>query len=102
MTTQPKPPSRAAISGYLVYADGKKLTEVDSPTGDHVLLRCSDLADDPPLFITVKAKTREGMVSSDSNVVRVPRIGEGLKITTATTSLQSAVAVSSSMVKKSS
>lgn len=77
MTTQPKPPSRAAVAGYLVYADGRKVCEVDSPSGDHAVLRLQDLNDDPPLFITVKTKTREGAISSDSNVVRVPRTGAG-------------------------
>ncbi|OUC46735.1 hypothetical protein D917_07496 [Trichinella nativa] len=73
VTTQPKPPSRAAIAGYLVYADGKKISEVDTPTGDHVLLKWADLSDDPPLFITVKATTREGAISADSNAVRLPK-----------------------------
>ncbi|XP_003381992.1 putative variant SH3 domain protein [Trichinella spiralis] len=73
VTTQPKPPSRAAIAGYLVYADGKKISEVDTPTGDHVLLKWADLSDDPPLFITVKATTREGSISADSNAVRLPK-----------------------------
>ncbi|VDO39711.1 unnamed protein product [Brugia timori] len=40
---------------------------------DHVLLRLSDFADDPPIFITVRTRTKEGSVSSDSNVCRVPR-----------------------------
>uniref|UniRef100_A0A914W3U6 RIMS-binding protein 2 n=1 Tax=Plectus sambesii TaxID=2011161 RepID=A0A914W3U6_9BILA len=71
--TQPKPPSRAAVAAYLIYADGRKILEVPSPSGDHVLLRLSDFVDDPPLFITVRTKTREGAVSADSNVVRVPR-----------------------------
>ena len=73
VTSQPKPPSRAAVSGYLVYADGRKVAEVNTPTGDHVLLRLSEFIDDPPLFITVRTRTKEGAVSADSNVVRVPR-----------------------------
>ena len=88
VTTQPKPPSRAAVAGYLVYADGKKVlcvvarvggtcnaqvSEVNSASGDHVLLRLSEFVDDPPLFITVRTRTKEGAVSADSNVVRVPR-----------------------------
>ncbi|VDL69714.1 unnamed protein product [Nippostrongylus brasiliensis] len=40
---------------------------------DHVLLRLADLSDDPPIFITVRTRTREGAVSCDSNVARVPR-----------------------------
>jgi hypothetical protein len=73
VTTQPKPPSRAAVSGYLVYADGRKVTEVNTATGDHVLLRLSEFIDDPPLFITVRTRTKEGAISADSNVIRVPR-----------------------------
>lgn len=44
---------------------------------DHVLLRLSDFSDDPPIFITVRTRTREGAVSADSNVVRVPRTSLG-------------------------
>lgn len=46
-----------------------------SSTADHVLLRLVDLADDPPVFLTVRTRTREGAISADSNVVRVPRAG---------------------------
>lgn len=73
VTNQPRPPSRAAVAGYLIYADGKRIMELGSPTGDHVVLRLSDFVDDPPLFITVRTKTKEGATSADSNVVRVPR-----------------------------
>ncbi|GMR42272.1 hypothetical protein PMAYCL1PPCAC_12467, partial [Pristionchus mayeri] len=75
VTTQPKSPSRAAIHSYLVYADGRNIAQVPSPTADHVVLRLADLSDDPPIFITVRTRTREGAVSSDSNVARVPRPG---------------------------
>uniref|UniRef100_A0A1I7UWY9 Fibronectin type-III domain-containing protein n=1 Tax=Caenorhabditis tropicalis TaxID=1561998 RepID=A0A1I7UWY9_9PELO len=70
---QPKPPSRAAVHSYLIYADGKNIAQVPQATADHVVLRLSDLSDDPPIFITVRTKTKEGSVSSDSNVARVPR-----------------------------
>ncbi|CAI4230555.1 unnamed protein product [Auanema sp. JU1783] len=73
ITNQPKPPSRAAVAAYLIYADGKNIAQVPSDTADHVVLRLADLSDDPPIFVTVRTKTREGAVSSDSNVARVPR-----------------------------
>ncbi|KIH68797.1 hypothetical protein ANCDUO_00861, partial [Ancylostoma duodenale] len=73
VTNQPKPPSRAAVHSYLIYADGKNIAQVPSATADHVLLRLADLSDDPPIFITVRTGTREGAVSCDSNVARVPR-----------------------------
>uniref|UniRef100_A0A1I8BQB1 SH3 domain-containing protein n=1 Tax=Meloidogyne hapla TaxID=6305 RepID=A0A1I8BQB1_MELHA len=72
-SSQPRPPSRAAVHGYLVHADGRCIAEVPGSTADHVLLRLSDFADDPPMFITVRTKTKEGTVSADSKVVRVPR-----------------------------
>lgn len=61
---------------------------------DHVLLRLSDFADDPPIFITVRTRTREGTVSSDSNVARVPR---GISVNTAlgTVTQSAPIAVSS-------
>uniref|UniRef100_A0AC35GJE9 Fibronectin type-III domain-containing protein n=1 Tax=Panagrolaimus sp. PS1159 TaxID=55785 RepID=A0AC35GJE9_9BILA len=98
VTSQPKPPSRAAVHSYLVFADGRNIAQVPSATADHVLLRLADFADDPPIFITVRTRTpdhvllrladfaddppifitvrtrtREGAISADSNVVRVPR-----------------------------
>uniref|UniRef100_A0A0N5AZN5 SH3 domain-containing protein n=1 Tax=Syphacia muris TaxID=451379 RepID=A0A0N5AZN5_9BILA len=54
--------------------------DISSSNADHVLLRLSDFADDPPIFITVRTRTREGTVSSDSNVARVPR---GISVNTA-------------------
>ncbi|PAV92121.1 hypothetical protein WR25_10651 [Diploscapter pachys] len=73
VTNQPKPPSRAAVHSYLIYADGKNIAQVPNATADHALLRLADLSDDPPIFITVRTRTREGSVSADSNVARVPR-----------------------------
>lgn len=39
VTWQPATPTSAAsnslVTGYAVYADGKKVTDVDSPTGTH-------------------------------------------------------------------
>ncbi|KAL3090299.1 hypothetical protein niasHS_006751 [Heterodera schachtii] len=73
VTSQPRPPSRASVHSYLIYADGRNIAQVPSSTADHVLLRLADLADDPPVFLTVRTRTREGAISADSNIVRVPR-----------------------------
>lgn len=32
--SQPKPPSRAAIQSYLIYADGRNIAQVPSATGN--------------------------------------------------------------------
>lgn len=34
VTNQPKPPSRAAVHSYLIYADGKNIAQVPSATGE--------------------------------------------------------------------
>uniref|UniRef100_A0A0N5A5C3 RIMS-binding protein 2 n=1 Tax=Parastrongyloides trichosuri TaxID=131310 RepID=A0A0N5A5C3_PARTI len=73
VTTQPKPPSRAAVHSYLIYGDGKNIAQVPTAEADHILLNIGDLLEDLPLFLTVRTKTKEGAVSADSNVVRVPR-----------------------------
>ncbi|KAE9552726.1 hypothetical protein FO519_004043 [Halicephalobus sp. NKZ332] len=78
VVSQPRPPSRAAVHSYLIFADGRNIAQVPSATADHVLLRLADFADDPPIFITVRTRTREGTISADSNVVRVPRGGSGI------------------------
>ncbi|KAH7700439.1 hypothetical protein AAVH_32441, partial [Aphelenchoides avenae] len=83
VSNQPRPPSRAAIHSYLIYADGRNIAQVPAATADHVLLRLADFADDPPIFITVRTRTREGAISADSNVVRVPRTGSALDTSTA-------------------
>ncbi|MCP9258838.1 Peripheral-type benzodiazepine receptor-associated protein 1 [Dirofilaria immitis] len=88
VTSQPLPPSRAAVHSYLVYADGRNIAQVPSVNADHVLLRLSDFADDPPIFITVRTRTKEGSVSSDSNVCRVPRgITNTTELTNRTTTI---------------
>ncbi len=34
---QPKPPSRAAVAGYLINADGKKIKDIETPTGTQTI-----------------------------------------------------------------
>uniref|UniRef100_A0AC34Q5L0 Uncharacterized protein n=1 Tax=Panagrolaimus sp. JU765 TaxID=591449 RepID=A0AC34Q5L0_9BILA len=88
VVSQPRPPSRAAVHSYLVFADGRNIAQVPSATADHVLLRLADFADDPPIFITVRTRTREGTISADSNVVRVPRGVSGMNSNSLTEALQ--------------
>jgi hypothetical protein len=70
----------------LIFADGRNIAQVPSPTADHILIRLADFADDPPIFITVRTKTKEGAISADSNVVRVPRAGSSNLFSGASTS----------------
>ena len=57
--------------GYSVYADGKKVTDIESPTGDHALVDISKLLGLNPRNITVRTKSRDGH-SLDSNPLPIP------------------------------
>lgn len=55
VTWQPvlRPPASGPVTGYAVYADGKKVTDVDSPTGDHALIDIGKLIGLNPKCVTV-------------------------------------------------
>lgn len=55
VTWQPvgRPPAAGPVTGYAVYADGKKVTDVDSPTGDHALIDITKLIGLNPKSVTV-------------------------------------------------
>ncbi|XP_057657732.1 RIMS-binding protein 2 isoform X3 [Diorhabda carinulata] len=61
----------SAITGYAVYADGKKVTDVDSPTGDHALIDISKLLGLNPKHVTVRTKARDSQ-STDSVPTPIP------------------------------
>ncbi|KAL3185858.1 hypothetical protein MRX96_028742 [Rhipicephalus microplus] len=61
----------AAVTGYAVYAAGKKVTEVDSPTGDHALLDVASLLPLHTRAITVRTRAGDSL-SVDSLPVVVP------------------------------
>lgn len=74
MTWHPvQPPHHpgSVITGYAVYADGKKVTDVDSPTGDHALIDISKLLGLNPRHVTVKTKARDSQ-SADSVPTPIP------------------------------
>lgn len=73
MTWQPvsRPPSSGPVTGYAVYADGKKVTDVDSPTGDHALIDIGKLVGLNPRAVTVRTKSRDSQ-SSDSQPTPIP------------------------------
>ncbi|XP_064461008.1 RIMS-binding protein 2-like isoform X3 [Ornithodoros turicata] len=61
----------APVTGYAVYAAGRKLAEIDSPTGDHALLDISHLM--PLHNKTVTVRTRAGdSLSVDSLPCIIP------------------------------
>ena len=77
VTWQPvsRPPAAAAsgpVTGYAVYADGKKVTDVDSPTGDHALIDITKLVGINPQAVTVRTKSRDAQ-SADSMATPIPR-----------------------------
>lgn len=73
MTWQPvaRPPQSGPVTGYAVYADGKKVTDVDSPTGDHALIDIGKLVGLNPKAVTVRTKSRDSQ-SSDSQPTLIP------------------------------
>lgn len=73
VTWQPvsRPPQSGPVTGYAVYADGKKVTDVDSPTGDHALIDISKLVGLNPRAVTVRTKSRDAQ-SSDSAPTIIP------------------------------
>lgn len=60
VTWQPvlRPPASGPVTGYAVYADGKKVTDVDSPTGDHALIDIGKLIGLNPKSVTVSICNR--------------------------------------------
>ncbi|XP_039298084.1 RIMS-binding protein 2 [Nilaparvata lugens] len=73
VTWQPasSPANPALVTGYAVYADGKKVTDVDSPTGDHALIDINKLLSLNPKHVTVRTKSRDNQ-SSDSLPTPIP------------------------------
>lgn len=54
-----------------MYADGKKVTDIDSPTGDHALIDISKLIDLNPKAVTIRTKSRDTQ-SNDSIAITIP------------------------------
>ncbi|XP_048505254.1 uncharacterized protein LOC105684376 isoform X2 [Athalia rosae] len=71
VTWQPVALNGSAVTGYAVYADGKKVTDVDSPTGDHALIDIHKLMGLNPKHVTVRTKSRESQ-SGDSCATAIP------------------------------
>ena len=71
VTWQPVALNGSAVTGYAVYADGKKVTDVDSPTGDHALVDIHKLMGLNPKHITIRTKSRESQ-SADSCPTAIP------------------------------
>jgi hypothetical protein len=67
-----RPPASGPVTGYAVFADGKKVTDVDSPTGDHALIDITKLVGINPQVVTVRTKSRDAQ-SADSMATPIPR-----------------------------
>lgn len=61
----------SAVTGYVVFADGRKITDVDSPTGDHALIELNRLQGSIPKAVTVRTKCLENL-SQDSSSAPIP------------------------------
>lgn len=67
-----RPPASGPVTGYAVFADGKKVHDVDSPTGDHALIDITKLVGINPQVVTVRTKSRDAQ-SADSMATPIPR-----------------------------
>ncbi|XP_042897319.1 RIMS-binding protein 2 isoform X3 [Parasteatoda tepidariorum] len=69
--TNPASTLISPVTGYAVFAAGKKIAEIDSPSGDHALIDGQQLLALNKKSITVKSKSVDGF-SNDSLVCTVP------------------------------
>lgn len=61
----------AIVTGYAVFADGRKVLEIDSPSGDHALLDLNRFQGVIPRHVTVRTKSHDSL-SSDSVPIAIP------------------------------
>lgn len=61
----------AIVTGYAVFADGRKVLEIDSPSGDHALLDLNRFQGFIPKQVTVRTKSHDSL-SSDSIPIQIP------------------------------
>ena len=79
------------VTGYAVFADGKRVTDVDSPSSDHALVDLGCIGHFNPKLITVRSKSGD-LLSNDSSAVpiqgtktqrrtrvRISRLGDNYK-----------------------
>jgi len=71
ITTPGQKVKTAPITGYAVFADGKRVTDVDSPSSDHALVDLACIGHFNPKAITVRSKSRD-LLSADSVAIPVP------------------------------
>lgn len=62
----------ALVTGYAVYADGQRVAELDSPTGDHTVVHLQAIDGFRPRYVTVRTKSTGLCVSRDSQPFAVP------------------------------
>jgi hypothetical protein len=58
------------VTGYAVFADGKRVTDVDSPSSDHALIDLGCIGHFNPKLITVRSKSGD-LLSNDSSAVPI-------------------------------
>ncbi|XP_060079138.1 peripheral-type benzodiazepine receptor-associated protein 1-like [Ylistrum balloti] len=63
----------AMVTGYVVYADGRRTKEALGPTNDHIILSAKDFLGFIPKQLLVRTVTRDGQESAESQLVRLPQ-----------------------------
>jgi len=77
VTTSGNKIKTSPITGYAVFADGKRVTDVDSPSSDHALVDLACIGHFNPKNITVRSKSRD-LLSADSISIPVPMSSRSL------------------------
>ncbi|XP_055995650.1 peripheral-type benzodiazepine receptor-associated protein 1-like isoform X20 [Ostrea edulis] len=63
----------AVVTGYMVYADGRKVKEAPGPTNDHIILSADDFLGFIPRQLLVRTVTADKTESSNSDTIKLPQ-----------------------------
>ncbi|KAK3585385.1 hypothetical protein CHS0354_004665 [Potamilus streckersoni] len=62
----------ALVTGYVVFADGRRTKEAKGATNDHIVLSANDFQGFIPKVLMVRTLTSDGIESVDSETVKLP------------------------------
>ncbi|XP_078338451.1 peripheral-type benzodiazepine receptor-associated protein 1-like isoform X7 [Crassostrea virginica] len=62
----------AVVTGYVVYADGRRVKEALGPTNDHIILHADDFQGFIPKQLLVRTVTVDKTESSNSDTIKLP------------------------------
>ncbi|XP_065934810.1 RIMS-binding protein 2 isoform X12 [Magallana gigas] len=63
----------AVVTGYVVFADGRRVKEAQGPTNDHIILSADDFQGFIPKQLLVRTVTADKTESSNSDSIKLPQ-----------------------------